>query len=113
MVNSTLVKLTIRYFKRRGYQLKRDAIHEGFSGVSRKFDLLVRLGGRLHPVWIRDWRRTVGVNVVINIDKASEDAGLSNPILVAEKFSDHAKAYANRRGIKLITASEIRRSLRY
>jgi len=63
---------------------------------------------------VKDWKRTVGVNIVINIDKASEDIGFTRPILVAGNFSDHARAYSNRnrRGIQLLTKSEILRSLR-
>jgi hypothetical protein len=45
--------------------------------------------------------------MVINIDRASADVGISSPIIVAEVFSDHAKAYANRRGVTLITKREI------
>jgi len=60
---------------------------------------------------IKDWNRTVGVNVVITLDKASQGKAFANPILVAERFSEHARAYANRRGIMLITKAEILRSL--
>jgi hypothetical protein len=63
-------------------------------------------------VWIRDWNRTIGINVVINLDRASEDVDFSNPILIGEKFSDHAKAYANRRKITLLTKRQILTSLR-
>jgi hypothetical protein len=63
-------------------------------------------------VWVRDWNRTIGVNLAINIDKASEDVGLSSPIIVGEKFSDHAKAYANRRKITLLPKQKIVLSLR-
>jgi len=61
---------------------------------------------------IKDWNRTVGVNVVIALDKASQDKAFANPILVAGRFSEHARAYANRRGIMLITKAKIVRSLR-
>jgi hypothetical protein len=50
--------------------------------------------------------------LVINIDKASEDVGLSNPIIVGEKFSDHAKSYANRRKIMLLLKQKLASSLR-
>ena len=111
MISSSLFDLALKYFKRRGFKIERDVSQEGFSGLSRSFDLLVSKGDERTPVWIKDWRRTVGVNIVINIDKAADDAGYSSPIVVADKFSDHGKAYANRRGIRLITKSEIIRSL--
>jgi len=113
MKRESLLDLAVRYFRRRGYLLEEDVSREGLSGVLRNVDLLVRRGREQYPVWVKDWRRTVGINVVINVDRASEDAGFSRPIIVADKFSDHAKAYANRRGVRLLTRSEIRRSLRY
>ena len=110
---SELVELAIRYFKKEGYKVEREKTTlEGFSGISRKFDLIVQKGRLVQGVWIRDWNRTIGVNVVINLDKASEDVGLSNPILIGEKFSDHAKAYTNRRKIMLLTKRQTAFSLR-
>lgn len=110
---SDLAKLAVRYFTKAGYKIKQEnAALEGYSGISRKFDLIVQKGRTAQGVWIRDWNRTIGINVVINLDKASEDAGLSNPILVGENFSDHAKAYANRRKITLLTRQQIVLSLR-
>ena len=58
-------------------------------------------------MFVRDWNRTVGVDIVIKVDKASADVGLYNPIIVSERFSDHAKAYSNRRGVTLMTRRDI------
>jgi hypothetical protein len=108
-----LVELAIRYFRKEGYKVEREmTAREGFSGISRKFDLIVQKGRVAQGVWVRDWNRTIGVNVIISLDKASEDVGLSNPILIGEKFSDHAKAYANRRKIMLLTKRQTTLSLR-
>lgn len=109
---SDLAKLAIRYFTKAGYKIQETVALEGYSGISRKFDLIVQKGRTAQGVWIRDWNRTIGINVVINLDKASEDAGLSNPILIGENFSDHAKAYANRRKVTLLTRQQIALSLR-
>ncbi len=111
--SSNLTESAIRYFKKEGYKVEQNVTTlEGFSGISRKFDLIVQKGRMEQGVWMRDWDRTIGVNIVINLDKASEDVGLSNPILIGEKFSDHAKAYANRRKITLLTKRQITLSLR-
>jgi hypothetical protein len=104
------MNLTIEYFTRRGYEVKRDE-SQGERRPSN-FDLIVSKRKEVHPVRVKDWNRTVGVNIVINFDKASQGSGFSNPILVADKFSEHAKAYASRRGIMLITKHEMIRSLR-
>ena len=108
-----LVDLALRYFKKEGYKINQEnAVLEGYSGIPRKFDLIVQKGKLEQGVWIRDWNRTIGVNLVISLDTASEDVGLSNPILIGEKFSDHAKSYSNRRKIMLLTRQKIAMSLR-
>ncbi|MEM3730474.1 MAG: restriction endonuclease [Candidatus Bathyarchaeia archaeon] len=108
-----LIELAAQYFKKIGYKVELEpTAFEGFSGISRKFDLIVQKGRVTQGVWIKDWKRTIGINVIINLDKASEDAGLSNPIIIGEKFSDHAKAYANRRKIMLLTKRQIILGLR-
>jgi len=89
-----------------------NAVLEGFSGISRKFDLIVQKSRVEQGVWIRDWNRTIGVNVIIGLDMASDDVGLSNPIMIGEKFSDHAKSYSNRRKLMLLTRQKIAMSLR-
>jgi len=110
---SRLRELAVRYFKKEGYKVSHEnAALEGFTGISRKFDLIVQKGRVEQGVWIRDWNRTIGVNVIIGLDMASDDVGLSNPIMIGEKFSDHAKSYSNRRKITLLTRQKIAMSLR-
>jgi hypothetical protein len=108
-----LVEIAVQYFKKEGYKINREStVLEGFSGISRKFDLIVQKGRVEQGVWIRAWNRTIGVNVIIALDMASDDVGLSSPIMVGEKFSDHAKSYSNRRKITLLTRQKIAMSLR-
>jgi len=107
----SLVDLAVKYFRQNGYKIEKDAVLEGVSGVPRKFDLVISKGKERSSVWIRDWKRTLGVNMVINIDRAAEDVGLTKPIVISEKFSGHAKAYANRRGITLVSKRQITRRL--
>lgn len=111
MSRLSLANLAAKYFRQNGYQTEKDAVLEGVSGLSRKFDLIIRRGREKRTVWIKDWNRTVGVNIVINIDKAAEDIGFPKPIIISEKFSGHAKAYANRRGITLLSKQQILRLL--
>lgn len=108
----SLAELTKKYFMKRGYKVEENVSLEGFSGLIRNFDLLIERGDERRIVWIKDWNRTVGVNIIISLDKASADVGLTRPIIVSDKFSGHAKAYANRRGITLLTKREILRYLR-
>ena len=111
MSRVSLIELATKYFRQNGYEIEKDAVLEGISGLMRKFDIVIRKGKEQRSVWIKDWRRTVGVNIVINIDTASEDVGFSKPIMISEKFSGHAKAYANRRGITLLSKRQILRML--
>jgi len=111
MLRTPLAELAIEYFTRRGYSIKKPKDDE-MSPRNPKIDFTVTKQNKIHPVMIKDWNRTVGVNVVISLDKAAQDKMFSNPILIAEKFSEHARAYANRRGIMLITKAEIIRGLR-
>jgi len=112
-VKSRLMELAVRYFKKEGYKVRQEnTTLEGFTGISRRFDLIVQKGRVEQGVWIRDWNRTIGVNVIIGLDMASDDVGLSNPIMIGEKFSDHAKSYSNRRKIMLLTRQKIAMSLR-
>ena len=110
---SAMLQRVVQYFKKEGYKVEqKETTLEGFSGTARRFDLIVQKAQVEHGIWIRDWNRTIGVNVIINVDKASEDVGLSSPIIVGEKFSDHAKSYANRGKITLLTKRQMLQSLR-
>lgn len=112
-VSPALMQNTVQYFKKEGYKVEQnETALDGFSGITNRFDLIVKKGQVEHGVRIREWNRTIGVNVVINVDRASEDVGLSTPILVGDKFSDHAKSYANRRKITLLTRRQMAQSLR-
>jgi hypothetical protein len=105
---SHLTELAVAYFKKEGYKVNSENIKlEGHSGVARHFDLIVQKGRLEQGVWVRDWNRTIGVNVIINLDTSSEDVDLSSPIMIGEKFSDHAKSYSNRRKITLLTKQKI------
>jgi hypothetical protein len=106
-MSTTLCELAAKYFRKKGYRTELNITMEGTSGIPRKFNLLITKGNEQHVVQALDWKRTVGVNQVINLDKASEDIGLRKPIIISEKFSSHAKAYANRKGIALLAKREL------
>ncbi len=103
-----LVELSVQYFKKEGYKVNREnVVLEGYSGNTRHFDLIVQKGRVEQGVWVRDWNRTIGVNLIIGLDTSSEDVGLGSPIMIGEKFSDHAKSYSNRRKITLLTKQKL------
>jgi hypothetical protein len=107
-LRSPLTELAVKYFKKEGFKVNgENVLMEGHSGVMRHFDLVVQKGRLEQGVWVRDWNRTIGVNVIINLDTASEDVDFAGPIMIGEKFSDHAKSYSNRRKISLLTKQKI------
>ncbi len=106
--NSPLVGSAAKFFADRGFHVETGVALEGNSGLEHFFDLLLVDGKRERTVvWVKDWSRTVGVNMVINLDRAASDINVRNSVIVAAKFSDHAKAYANRRRIRLIEKREV------
>ncbi|MEM2904134.1 MAG: restriction endonuclease [Candidatus Bathyarchaeia archaeon] len=106
--NVALLEAATEFFAQRGFRVEKNVALEGNSGLEHSFDLLLSDGRRERTaVWIMDWSRTVGVNMVIKLDRAAADANVRNSAIIAGKFSDHAKAYANRRRIKLIDKREI------
>jgi len=104
---SPLQELATKYFHTKGYKIEPNITLDGASGIFQKFDLLITKTNEQRVVKVLDWKRTVGVYIVINFDKASEDVDLKKPIMISEKFSSHAKAYANRKGMMLLTRREL------
>ena len=101
-----------KYFRSMGLDVKEDAVLRGRWGLEYKFDLIVRDGGGIvRGVWVKDWRRVVGINVVIRLDRISEEVGLGRPILIAGRFSPSVHMYAFKRGIELITIGELMRAV--
>jgi len=109
----SLPEFVIEYFRIIGYGVERNVELQGRWNVKWKFNLLLKDGlGLLRGVWIKNWKRTVGINVVVMLDRASEDVGLDGSFLVANSFSTSAYAYAVKRGIELLTFEEILSFLR-
>ena len=108
---TSLKDLVTKYFKQKGYAIQETPTFEGFSGVTRVFDLLLEKGTEKRLVWLRDWNRTVGINMVIRMDNAAEDVSIPKPIMISQQFSGHAKAYANRRGMILLTETDIKKRI--
>lgn len=57
-------------------------------------------------VQLKDWRRPIGVNVVMRFEKQIEECGLSVGILIGNEFSEQALA-RERRNVILLSRGEI------
>jgi hypothetical protein len=107
MTEQSLLALATRHFERLGYSVSRNVALIGASGIPQVFDLFLEKGEEVRLVYVKDWARSVGVNMTIKIDRAAEDVGVRRPVLVARSFSDHAYAYSNRHGVTLLTPKEL------
>lgn len=107
MSESSLTDNAVKLFRKRGYVAKRKALCEGASGTLYMFDLMISKDEEKRIVWIKNYEKTVGVNEVIKSDRAAADVNTSNPIVIGNRFSDHAKAYSRRRGVTIMTGSEV------
>jgi hypothetical protein len=106
-VSSSLLDRAINHFKKKGYTVELNVMLEDLAGFKFEFDMLVKKVDSAHVVRVFDWRRSVGVNMIINVDRAAEEVAMPNPIVIAKKFSDHAITYARRRGLTLLTEADL------
>ncbi|GAB4321948.1 MAG: hypothetical protein Kow0069_26480 [Promethearchaeota archaeon] len=107
-----LVELCAKFFERR-HPVSRGVTLEGKSGQNWKFDLLVedsKNGGRF-GVFVRDWKRAVGINQVRRLEKACRDCQLDGAVLVGNLFGVHAKTHGERIGVQVLYRSQIERKL--
>ena len=102
-----LRELAVRYFRRLGYRVEQDVELSDPAGRAHRLDMLVRRGDEVRPVWIKEWKRTVGVNVVIGVDVEAEELRVGPPIIIGTRFSDRARSYASRKGITLLTEGDL------
>ena len=87
--------------------MRENVVMEGYSGATRHFDLDCAegpygagcLGEGLEPYHWCECDYWVG--------HVFGGCGLGSPIMIGEKFSDHAKSYSNRRKITLLTKQKL------
>jgi len=83
-----------RYFARRGYK-----IHKVTD--AKDVWLLVR-GDEKRVLVVKDWRRPVGYNIILEAINLSEKLGCTGPpVVLARKFAPGAKEAARRWGAEL------------
>lgn len=59
------------------------------------------------PIIIKDWKRAIGVDVVIQADRIREyNKKVSQIIILTNRYSDPAKSLANRIDILILTPKE-------
>ncbi|MFW9915714.1 MAG: restriction endonuclease [Candidatus Thorarchaeota archaeon] len=83
---------------------------------SSLFDFLLSMNGCNSPekfqlekigVWVKDWARTCGVDVILRFEQILKDANFNQGILVSNEFSREARSLAEKAGITLLSRGEL------
>ena len=105
-----LEELTLEYCRQRNLVADRNFHRHGDSRI----DLLIQNGDEEECVGvvIKDWKRAVGVDIVIRAEQILKDNRfLAKILIVANFFSDPARSLAERIGIFLLTRNDLMRIL--
>ena len=101
-----LKELTTQYCRVRGL-----VIDQNTSRASnRRWDFVIQNGADNEGIGItiKDWRRAVGVDIIIRAEKLMKSSRLINKVLlISNHFSDPARSLAERIGILLLTKNDI------
>ncbi|MFX0174170.1 MAG: restriction endonuclease [Candidatus Hodarchaeota archaeon] len=105
-----LEELTLEYCRQRGLTVERSIHHLGDNRV----DLIIQNGEGNEGIGviIKDWKRAVGVDIIIRseqIMKASR--AITKMLIISNFFSDPARSLAEKIGIFLFTRSDLLRIL--
>lgn len=102
-MRAELRELTEEYYRKLGYSIRRPTERDNIP-PEYKVDLIAEDENTLLII-IKDWRRSIGVNVLINADKmfhdiisldAFRDVNIKI-IVVGNMFSQHARSYVRNR----------------
>lgn len=75
---------------------------------SSLFDFLLSMNGSNSAgVWVKDWARTCGVDVILRFEQILKDANFYQGILVSNEFSKEARSLAEKAGITLLSRGEL------
>ena len=90
----------------------------GINGDTYKFAYVLRKpsGSKATEeigVLIRDWKRSVGVDVLIKTDQIAEATGIKKIMVLGNMFSANARTFAKSRGILLLSRSDLVSMLGY
>ncbi|MHA1972030.1 MAG: restriction endonuclease [Candidatus Hodarchaeales archaeon] len=105
-----LEELTLKYCRQRGFVADRFFHRHGDSRIN----LLIQNGDDDESIGviIKDWRRSVGVDIIIRAEHVLKDnRSLAKILIVANHFSDPARFLAEKIGIFLLTRGDLIRIL--
>ncbi|UJG43193.1 MAG: restriction endonuclease [Candidatus Heimdallarchaeum endolithica] len=102
----SLYLLSREYLKRYGKIIDDLSEIEGLKRSAIKF--LVKVKNHFLGVWILDWKRNVGTDKIIHIERLIQRSNLSGGFIITNKFSSNARQLAEQTdSLILIEKSEI------
>jgi hypothetical protein len=115
---ASLEGISRKFFQLKGFTTREKIRLRGKSGQNHDFNMLLSqredkeknaentedIG---YGVLIKDWKRSIGVNVIIKFDQMIEDSGLEGGIIVGNDFSANAQNFAKKCGIVSYSRGEL------
>jgi len=116
--NATLTELVKKFWRLKGFLVEKDFKLRGINGDTYTFPYVLRKTSGTKSteeigVLVRDWKRSVGVDVLIKSDQLAEATGIEKIMVVGNRFSANARNFAQARGILLLSRSELMSLLGY
>ena len=101
-----LIELSLEYLKNFGNITHNLALIQGPPKHSIEFIIIIK--ELLVGVWVLDWKRSVGTDKIIHIERIVQRSNLSGGFVVANNFSPNARDLANQTDtLELIEKAEI------
>lgn len=115
---ASLEGISRKFFQIKGFTTREKIRLRGKSGQNHDFNMLLSQSGDKeknaenledigYGVLIKDWKRSIGVNVIIKFDQMIEDSGLEGGIIVGNDFSANAQNFAKKCGIVSYSRGEL------
>lgn len=104
--NTPLIELSLEYLKNFGPISHDLSLIQGPS--KHAIDFLIIIKDLLVGVWVLDWKRSVGTDKIIHIERLVQRSNLSGGFIVANNFSPNARDLASQTDtLELIERAEI------
>jgi len=101
-----LIELSLEYLKSFGTLSHELSVVTGPS--KHAIDFLIIIKELLVGVWVLDWKRSVGTDKIIHIERLVQRSNLSGGFIIANNFSPNARDLANQTDtLELIERAEI------
>jgi len=98
-----LYELALNFLQNMEFEVEEKIIMVGNSGKKHYFDLIAKSHSDLEIkeilVKIIDWKRAVGVDILIRFERVLKEFNGKKGMIISNKFSESAEKFAKRRGL--------------